>query len=293
MFWKKNEVIRDVRLQTLVSDYLEIHASKKKSKRSDEAYTAELLSFFGNRRLSQIRRRHALKWFSVKSKTAPIAANRALEIARCMFNLGIDLEYCDQNPFAKIKKNTERSRERYLSENEARRLLDALSYEPLVVQLLFKLYLVSGLRKEELRNAKWSDLNTETGILHIASTKNKRPHRIPLPVQLVEEILTLPKKSDYIFAGKRRGSRVCARKAWDRMRQETGLYDVRIHDLRRTAGSWLAQDGVSLQAIGDLLNQKSQAATQVYSRLDLKSRAAVITSLNRRLDSLMEAAEAA
>jgi len=48
----------------------------------------------------------------------------------------------------------------------------------------------------------------------------------------------------------------------------TRLTDVRIHDLRRTMGSWQARSGASLLIIGKSLGHKSQQATAVYARLD-------------------------
>ena len=44
--------------------------------------------------------------------------------------------------------------------------------------------------------------------------------------------------------------------------------DVRLHDLRRTVGSWLAQAGNSLHLIGRVLNHSNASTTQVYARLD-------------------------
>jgi len=47
------------------------------------------------------------------------------------------------------------------------------------------------------------------------------------------------------------------------------LDDLRIHDLRRTMGSWQARTGASMVIIGKSLGHKSQQATAVYARLDL------------------------
>lgn len=46
--------------------------------------------------------------------------------------------------------------------------------------------------------------------------------------------------------------------------------DARIHDLRRTLGSWLAAQGHSLTLIGRALNHTNVSTTQVYTRLDLE-----------------------
>jgi integrase len=55
-------------------------------------------------------------------------------------------------------------------------------------------------------------------------------------------------------------------KIWQRVRKSAGIEDVRLHDLRRTVGSWLAQSGNSLHLIGRVLNHSSQSTTAVYAR---------------------------
>ena len=49
----------------------------------------------------------------------------------------------------------------------------------------------------------------------------------------------------------------------------TGLMDIRIHDLRRTLGSWQAATGATTAMIGKSLGHKSQQATAVYEHLSI------------------------
>lgn len=63
--------------------------------------------------------------------------------------------------------------------------------------------------------------------------------------------------------------------------------DLRIHDLRRTLGSWQAKTGASLPIIGKSLNHKSQQATAIYARLDLDP---VRMSVERATAAMLEAA---
>ena len=64
------------------------------------------------------------------------------------------------------------------------------------------------------------------------------------------------------------------------------LDDIRIHDLRRTMGSWQARTGASLAIIGKSLGHKSQQATAVYARLDLDPvRAAMETATAAMLEA--------
>ena len=65
------------------------------------------------------------------------------------------------------------------------------------------------------------------------------------------------------------------------------IRDLRIHDLRRTLGSWQAKQGSSLAIIGKSLNHKSLAATAIYARLDLDP---VRASVNSATAAMLEAA---
>jgi len=57
------------------------------------------------------------------------------------------------------------------------------------------------------------------------------------------------------------------KRQWRRIRKEAGLEDVRLHDLRRTVGSWLATSGASLPLIGKVLNHADASTTAIYARL--------------------------
>lgn len=59
---------------------------------------------------------------------------------------------------------------------------------------------------------------------------------------------------------------------WRRIRKKTGFYDLRIHDLRRTIGSWLVRDGASLHLVGAVLNHKDQKTTAGYAYFQTEDR---------------------
>jgi integrase len=65
------------------------------------------------------------------------------------------------------------------------------------------------------------------------------------------------------------------------------MTDLRIHDLRRTLGSWQAKTGASLTIIGKSLNHKTHQATSIYARLDLDP---VRQSVNTATQAMLEAA---
>jgi integrase len=74
----------------------------------------------------------------------------------------------------------------------------------------------------------------------------------------------------HVFPGRDgKGHLVNIAKAWTRIRSRAGLTDVRIHDLRRTLGSWLAGSGASLLLIGHALNHTQVSTTAIYARMNL------------------------
>jgi integrase len=80
-----------------------------------------------------------------------------------------------------------------------------------------------------------------------------------------------------------------ARKAAKKLKLDTEgtrMDDLRIHDLRRTLGSWQAKQGASLAIIGKSLNHKSQQTTGIYARLDLDP---VRASVNAATAAMLEA----
>jgi len=82
------------------------------------------------------------------------------------------------------------------------------------------------------------------------------------------------------------GHLVNPKRGWNRILERAGIDDLRIHDLRRTLGSWQAKTGASLVTIGKSLNHKNPSTTAIYARLDLDP---VRKSVNTATSAMMEA----
>src|ERR1019366_7006134 len=80
--------------------------------------------------------------------------------------------------------------------------------------------------------------------------------------------------------------------AWKKLLKEAKLEnaDLRIHDLRRTQGSFQAAQGTSLLLIGKALGQKSLTATQIYSQVDLNPVRSAMVQANATMSALMRRA---
>ena len=105
------------------------------------------------------------------------------------------------------------------------------------------------------------------------------------------EILQNRKLSDnaiFVFPGSgKSGHLEEPKKGWKRILERAGIDNLRIHDLRRTLGSWQAKTGASLPIIGKSLNHKNQNTTAIYARLDLDP---VRNSVNTATNAMLVAA---
>ena len=260
----------------LAEAYMERHAKlHKRSWKRDAQILHGSLSRLKSRRLSDIGPDDVARLHNTIGKEhGRYAANRMLALLRTMFNVAGDWRlFAGPNPTEGVKMFREEARERFLSPDELRRVNDALAKEPNVFwRAYFPLSLLLGARRSELLSARWADIDLNQRTWRLPVTKAGRSHLLPLPNPATEILRNLPSrdKSEWVFPGTgATGHLAEPKKAWQRIRQRAGVPDVRIHDLRRTLGSWLAGQGYSLPLIGRTLNHSNVSTTQIYARLDL------------------------
>lgn len=208
------------------------------------------------------------------TKKHPTTANRLLSLLSSMFNKARrEYGFLDEtapNPADAIERFPEVKRRRFVTKDEMPKLAKAIVEEQNVfAQAAIWAYLLTGLRKEELLGLKWSDVDLKRGEVYLADTKAGRDHTLPLSAAAVGLFKSLPRlgANPYVFCGSRAGRPIVnISKPWKRIREAAGLADVRLHDLRRTVGSWLAMSGASLPLIGEVLNHSNASTTKVYAR---------------------------
>lgn len=223
-------------------------------------------------KLSQIT---ADKLKGIHSKiTSPSQANRAKAMVSSVFNWANKEGITDlAAPTARLGSHVILSRERFLQPDELSGFFAALGSSPL--RDFFLTCLLTGARSGNVRAMRWQDLNLSEGVWKIPKTKNGESQFVTLVAEAVS--LLEERKAQrvidaiWVFPGSgKTGHLVAPRKAWYRLLKDAGLNEhLRIHDLRRTLGSYQARQGASLSIIGKSLGHKSQQATAIYARLDL------------------------
>jgi integrase len=264
-------------LDELLARWLADAKLRKKTWSEDERQYNKFLKQWGKRRLSEIDSGDVVDLHAkVGEKNGPYAANRMLALLRAMFNFAMSptgsIKWKGSNPTAGIRKFREVSRDRYIEPEEMPAFFEALSHENETVRDYFWLALLTGARKTNLLELRWDQLTG--GMWRIPEPKNGEVIVLPL-VEQAQNILKARRESHgdqpWVFPGPgKAGHLVEVRKAWTRICKRAGLEDLRIHDLRRTLGSWQALSGASELIIGKSLGHAAGSkATAVYARLGL------------------------
>ena len=210
---------------------------------------------------------------------APATADHHLKLLRHALNLAVDWELLDKNPAAKVKQfNADNQVERYLSETELSALISVLStHENRPVSCAILWLLSTGARLGEALSAKWGNVDREglIWVIHAANSKSKKRRSVALneaALRVLDELQALPQydPEGKLFIG-RRGPLSTINKVWYGIREEAGLGDFRLHDLRHSYASMLVNAGHSLYEVQQSLGHSDPKVTMRYAHLSKDS----------------------
>ena len=285
----------ELTLGKFFTKYLEGYAKPyKRTWQEDEGQFSRHLKRWSRRRLSSITLSDVQSLHTqIGEEKGVYSANRIVTLLHALFNLaGKWGDFTGQNPAAGVKRFEEESRERYLQPEELPRFFSALEELSQDMRDFFLLGLFTGARKGNLLAMRWDQLRLESATWNIppASSKNKRHIQVPLlpeAVEILERRLDLVGDAEFVFPGPgKTGHLQEPKKAWGKLLKAAGIEGLRIHDLRRTLGSWQAAQGASLPIIGKSLGHTSLGATQIYSRLNIDP---VRASMGSAVEAMLEA----
>lgn len=268
----------------------------RKPKTADELLAhakRHIFPTFGKRGWREVRRSEVRSWHA--GIAAPYAANRALQALRAAYYWRLWREDDSpgdkpsnrdtRNPCAGIELRPEKRRQVRLELDQLPRLqaaIDAETDDP-YVRAFFRFVLAVGCRKSEAMKLKWDDVKDgKNPTVTFRDTKTGDDHIVPLGAYAVDLLngLTRVKGNPYVFVGRKQGSHLTAvNKAWQRIRKAAGVEHVRIHDLRRSFGSWLGDAGFTSKQIGAVLGHRSDITSRVYMALGDKSKRAAVDAM--------------
>lgn len=272
----KRRMREDITFFAMFQEFMERYSKKhKRSWQYDEREVNKFLSHWFKRKASTITKQEIqILHERIRDENGLYQANRILERISSIFNRAIEWGWHGENPALGVRKFREKSRDRFLQPDELPRFFAALDEEEnQTAKDYIMLSLLTGARKANVLAMRWDEIHFERAEWRIPETKNGDPLTVPLSQQAIE-ILDRRRRetnSDWVFPveNSKSGHFTDPKRAWQRVLARAGIKDLRIHDLRRSLGSWQASTGASGFIIGKSLGHKSQQATQIYARLNL------------------------
>ena len=289
---EKKKLRKEITFEVMFCEFMERYSKKfKKTWEFDEREVKRFLSHFFHRKASQISKIEILELHEkIGHESGPYQANRLLERIRAIYNKAIEWGWDSPNPTQGIKKFKERSRQRFLRKDEMPRFFKALAEEENhTARDYILISLLTGARKSNVLAMQWEEVNFSLAEWHIKETKNGEPHVIPLTEAAIKILhdRKLFSHTSYVFpGGGQKGHLTDPKKAWVRILKRAEISDLRIHDLRRTLGSWMGAVGATTAIIGKTLAHKSVEATRVYERIDIDPVREFITRANEAIYSV-------
>jgi integrase len=278
-------------MRELAKVYLEEHSSRFKSgHREKERFDMYILPRLGSIKVASVTYADCDALHrSMKAK--PVQANRTLTTLKSAFKFAIKRGWRDDNPATLVERYSESPRERYLKDEEVPRLFKALNNcGSRAAADCIRLILLTGARRGEVQAMKWADVDLGSRTWFKPTTKTGKSHRVPLSPPAAEVIARQPQASDLVFPG-RQGRMRDLKWHWAQIREEAGLGDLHLHDLRHSAASFLASDGESLRIIGELLGHRTPVTTQRYAHIHDRAARAAAERLGRRLTTASESTD--
>jgi len=261
-----------ISFRALAEMYIEDHAKiNKASWRTDEGWVKEMKIFFKGRNAGSITPQDIERFKAWKRSQGVrlTTVYKNIQILSKLFNCGVKWGYLKENPCKGVKKYSEESfrRTRVLSKEEEAQLLKAIGPEHL--KSMVKIFLNTGLRRKELFNLRWENIDFRKRLLYIQETKTSRSRHVPMNETVYSELRELHwsrHDDSLVFRNSQTGKRfVCIRKTFNRACEKAGIKNLNLLDLRRTFARRILEAGADIMTVKELLGHTSVKTTQIYT----------------------------
>ena len=206
---------------------------------------------------------------TIAKDSGPVAANRARSTLSKLYVWAIGEGLCDNNPVVGTNKRDENDpRERSLSNAETAAVwLGAADSD---YGRILKLLLLTGCRRSEIGDLKWSELDTEARTITLPRerTKNHQQHIVPLSDAAMSILASIKHRDrDYVFGRTRAGGFSGWSKSKDDFDKVVKLKEPwTVHDLRRTVRTGLGDLGIQPHIAEAVLNHIPPKLIRTYDR---------------------------
>lgn len=203
---------------------------------------------------------------------SPQTTKHILALLKRLINFGVKRGLCPALSFPIEMPKVDNIKDDALTEEQLQALVDAIQKDkhPQAGNLMLTA-LFTGMRRGEIFNLKWSDLDFERGFIKIRDPKGGKDQTIPLNDQARGVFESHPRtKSEYVFPGKMGGKRTNAQKSVNKIKTAAGIPShIRpLHSLRHTFASIAISSGeIDLYTLQKLTTHKTPQMLQRYAHL--------------------------
>ena len=263
-------------------EYASIH---KKSFYHDEVtFNRHLRNGLGKISMATISVKQIEKWVLDQKKEGykNTTINKHIVLLKRLFNLAERWDFQDVKTgnINRVRKLFEgEPTQHFLSQHDLTLILKACDQsDNLFLGKIVRFLILTGCRKGEALQARWSQIDLKFGIWTVPITKNGRPRRIFISStcrEFLQKLIEFRKEfnlssadNDPLFTNLNSGRPYkCIQTAWMYAKKSCGKEEVRIHDLRHTFASILINNGATIYEVQRLLGHSSVNVTQRYAHL--------------------------
>ncbi len=290
----ENRKRKNIKFADLAKDYLECCVGQK-AYHSKKFLVNQLIKRFGNLKVRELNTKMIEKWQSEQLKcNKPATVNRKLTVLKHMIKKGVQWKMANRETLEDLreveKKVEENTRLRFLPVEECQTLIDCCAPH---LKSIVTVALHTGMRKGEILNLKWEQVDLKHGFILLEITKNGQRREIPIDNTLMIMFNRMPRglESFYVFTDNKTGEPYkSVQTSFETALKKAEIRDFHFHDLRHTFASHLVMAGVDLTSVRELLGHKSLAMTIRYAHLAPGHKRRAVNMLDKVLKSTQEEA---
>ena len=297
---------RALTVADLAERYMEGHVKVHCNAHTQRIYAGSLrnhiLPAFGAMAVASVGRAEVAA-FHYRLRETPRAANRALMVLSKIFSLAEAWGQAPPggNPCRFVLRYKEGRRERFLTEDEYRRVgralceLEAEGPVQARAAAALRLVMLTGCRLGEVLTLKWSDVDRKSREIRLRDAKTGA-RMVPLTPEALRVLAGVKRvrRSPWVFpAGKPARHLSQLTSSWHRVRERAEVDDVRIHDLRHSYASRALALGLALPMIGRLLGHTDIGSTARYAHLSREAEKIAVARVGDSIEADVLRAETA
>ncbi len=264
----------------VIETYLPYSEANKKSFANDVSMCRVLVKYFRGKTMRQITSATVegfKQWLLAKPivygtednrkerRRSLATVNNHLRVLSKIFSLALDAELVASNPCFKVKKFRPNNRRlRVLADQEELELLEKLEDNCLVRDIVI-FALNTGLRRGEIFDLQWPDVDLGRERIIVRKTKSSKERFVPVNETVKDLLVSLKRTSEFVFPSPQTGVRLIDLKTgFVRAVTEANIRNFRFHDLRHTFATRLADVGIDVFTLKEILGHADIRTTMIY-----------------------------